>query len=346
MQKSFYLILCLLTTFSLYAKENQLIKPAALQAGDTVAIVSPGFRVHEDQHLEFAAERLEALGLKVIFGEAVLDQKGYLAGSDERRATDINKMFADPNVKAIFAVRGGWGSARLLDLLDYEMIKQNPKIFLGYSDITSLLLGIQRHANLLTFHGPVLNSELPAFTANYLRELLFDGKKVVFENEKVETDDLISTTNRIQTITPGTAQGQLIGGNLAVLSALLGSDFVPSFKDKILFLEDVGEDVYKIDRMLTHLKLIGALDEINGFVFGTCQNCTAGVPYGSFRLFEVMEQHIKPLGIPAWYGAMFGHQKKTFTLPVGAQVEIDAETGTIALLEPVVIVNASASSIN
>ncbi|MFA6036773.1 MAG: LD-carboxypeptidase [Legionellales bacterium] len=311
-------------------------KPAALQAGDTVGLVSTGFRMLDDMELQFAIERLQALGFKVKVGDAILKQHGYFAGTDAQRVDDIHKMFADKDVKAIFQLRGGFGSARLLNLLDYDLIKKNPKVFMGMSDTTALLLAIYAKTGLVTFHGPNASRPWPKFTQGYLQSVLFNNEQTVFSNPVIQQDDLTQTEDRIQTITPGTAKGRLLGGNLVVLASMMGSDYLPEWDNAILFIEDIGEDPYKIDRALTQLKLAGVLDKISGFIFGKCNECvptTPGSTYGSFHLMQVLNDHIKPLNIPAYYGAMIGHDSRIFTVPVGVVATMDASKGTIALQE-------------
>lgn len=314
------------------------IRPHALEPGDTVGLISSGFRVDSEAEVRYAVERLNALGLKAKLGQSILKQEGYLAGTDELRAQDINSMFADSSVRAIFQLRGGWGSARLLKYLDFDTIKNNPKIFMGFSDITSLLLAIHARTGLITFHGPLAAAyPWPTFTVNYVKGVLFEGELMTFENPLAEDeDDLTRTQHQIQVIADGETTGRMLGGNLTVLTSLLGTGYLPSWDDKILFVEDVAEDVYEVDRMLTQLELAGVLSRIRGFVFGTCTDCLAKTPYGSYRLLEVIKQHIEPLKIPAWFGAMIGHQEKMFVLPEGVLVKINASKGTIKMLEPAV----------
>jgi len=313
------------------------IKPMYLQKGDTVALISSGFRVPTAQDIQFATERMHALGLKVVYGKYILKQDGYFAGLDKQRAADINTMFANPKVKAIIELRGGWGSARILKYLNYPLIRQHPKILLGFSDITSLLLAIHKKTGLITFHGPLAASfPWTHYTVNYLKQILFAGKAITLQNPIIKSDDLTNTIDRIETIHPGSASGEIIGGNLTVLVSLLGSPYLPSFKHKILFVEDTREDVYQIDRMLTQLQTAGALKHISGFIFGRCTACTANVSYGSYRLNQVIRQHILPLNIPAWSGAMIGHQADMFTIGEGEKVRIDASRGTITMLHPAV----------
>jgi muramoyltetrapeptide carboxypeptidase len=268
------------------------------------------------------------LGLQVKPGRYVLERYGYLAGKDSDRAFDINTMFADTSVKAIIAMRGGWGCNRILPLLNYSHIRQHPKILIGYSDITSLLLAIDARSRIVTFHGPVATSTWNEFTVSYLKRILFGGEAVTMQN-------LHTGGTQVDTITPGKATGKLVGGNLSVLCAMLGSPYLPAWNRRILFVEDIGEDVYRIDRMLTQLKNAGVLNQISGFIFGQCTNCKPG-DEPTFSVMQVLRDHIQPLAIPAWYGSMIGHIKDKFTMPLGIDVEIDANVGTIQMLESAV----------
>jgi muramoyltetrapeptide carboxypeptidase len=304
------------------------LKPPRLKIGDTVGLISPA-SIIEPQDIEDAKQVLEKLGLQIKTGTHILDRYGYLAGKDADRAQDINIMFADQSVKAIIAMRGGWGCNRILPLLNYPLIRKHPKIIMGYSDITSLLLAINARSQLITFHGAVATSTWNQFTVDYLKRILFDGELVTMENNT-------TPTGKIEMITPGTARGKLIGGNLSVLSSMLGSSYLPSWRKNILFLEDIGEDIYRIDRMLTQLKNSGILNQISGFIFGQCTNCKVD-DQPAFTLMQVLQQHIKPLGIPAWYGSMIGHIPDKFTMPIGVEVEIDTNYGGIKMLEAAVI---------
>jgi len=267
----------------------------------------------------------------------LMDRYGYLAGTDEARAADINSMYADPEVDAIITLRGGWGCNRILDLIDYKTISKNPKIIMGYSDITSLLLAFYAKTSLVTFHGPVGISTWNEYSTDFVKRLLFEGESFTMENPTDIGDNLTQVKNRIQTIHGGQAQGKLLGGNLSVLTAMVGSDYMPEFKGNILFLEEVGEDIYRVDRMLTQLKLAGILGGRSGFDFGKCSDCDSGESYGSLTLEEVLDDHIKPLGIPAWYGSMIGHISDKFTIPLGVEAIVDADMGSIQLLEASVI---------
>lgn len=313
-----------------------LIKPRRLRPGDTVALVAPAGATFKTIELDIARESLEALGLKVQVGGHLLDRHGYLAGQDRDRAADINAFFADRAVSAVLPIRGGWGSSRILPYLDFDVIRRNPKIVLGFSDITALLLAIYAKSGLVTFHGPNGMGRWDEFSVGWVRRILLEREAVAMENLREKGDFLVQTEHRIQTITPGVVRGPILGGNLTVLSAIVGSPYLPDWEGSILFLEDVGEDIYRVDRMMTTLKLAGILNRIRGFVFGTCSECGPGEGYGSLTLEEVLKDHIGPLKIPAWHGAMIGHAMPQFTIPVGLPVEIDAASGRIRLLEPAV----------
>lgn len=312
-----------------------IIKPPKLKIGDTVGIINPaGFTSAED--IEDAKKTLESLGLKVKLGNHLLDRYGYLAGKDSDRAADVNAMFADRSVQAIIAGRGGWGCNRILPLLDYKSIRNNPKILMGYSDITSLLLAIYAKSGVVTFHGPVATSTWNEFTLDYAKRILFNGETVAMKNP-LPKDENINNPICAQTITPGKARGKLLGGNLSVLAAMVGSPYLPDWKQTILFVEEVEEEVYRVDRMLTQLKLAGMLNNIAGFVFGQCTNCEPKDREKSLTLTQVLQEHISPLRIPSWYGSAIGHIKDKFTLPMGVEVEIDASAGTIQMLESATI---------
>jgi muramoyltetrapeptide carboxypeptidase len=287
--------------------------------------------------VDVVEESLAALGLKAKRGPNLLNRRGYFAGTDRERASDLGALFADPEVRAIHCVRGGWGSARLLPLLDFAALARSPKILLGYSDVTALLLALHAKTGLATFHGPVGVSQWNPFNVGWIRRVLLDGEAVTFTNVKeVAPDALTQTDNRVQTITPGTARGRLLGGNLTVLTAIIGSGYLPEWEGCVLFLEDVDEAPYRVDRMLTQLRLAGILQKARAVVFGTCTRCDPGEGFGSLTITDVLHDHLAPLGVPAWRGAMIGHLDRQFTLPIGIEVEVDASAGTIRMLEPAV----------
>lgn len=313
------------------------VRPPRLRPGQTVALVSPASATFLRQDIDLATEVVEALGFRVRLAPHLADRYGYLAGRDAVRAADLNALFADPEVHGILALRGGWGSARLLPHLDFAKIAAHPKVLLGYSDITALLLPIHARTGLVTFHGPVGASAWTPFSVEHMKKVVVEAEAPTLVNPVEEGEGLVSREHRYRTLTPGLARGPLLGGNLTVLSHLLGSPYLPSWDGAILFLEDVDEEIYRVDRMLTHLRLAGVLERIAGFVFGACTSCEPGDGYGSLTLEEVFDDHVRPLGVPAYVGALVGHIDEQFTVPVGAPVEIDAARGSMRLLEPAVL---------
>lgn len=309
------------------ANRRPKIKPQALQKGDTLGLVAPASPIYESSVFDQMLSNLENLGFNLKLGDYVKSQRGYLAGTDEERASDLMNMFEDDSVDGIMCIRGGWGCNRILPLLDYDLIRSHPKVLCGFSDITSLHMALYEKSDLITFHGPVGKSAWTDITTESFWRIVGEGDPAVFMVPP-ELDKTFVTES-------GVANGVLMGGNLSVLSAMIGSEYVPSFNGAILYLEDIGESVYRIDRMLTQLKLAGVLDEISGFVFGQCTDCSAGD--NSLTLKQVLDDHIKPLKVPAFYGALISHEDNNITLPVGVEAEIDADRQTIHVLEKGVI---------
>lgn len=320
--------------FSSPYSSSQLL-PMPLKKGDLVGIISPSAAMADEMQFTFAREAMEAMGLNVVLGKHIASRRGHLAGTDAERAKDLNDMFAHKEVRAIICLRGGSGAARILPLIDYEMIRKNPKPLLGYSDITALHQAIYARTGLVTFHGPNGSGSWNSFNAKQFQDLFFSQDLLRFENEMPKGDDLVIKQNRTQTLRPGTAEGIIIGGNLTVLTAIAGSPYLPDFQDKILFLEEIEEAPYRIDRMMSTLKLMGALDKIKGFIFGQCTDCDPSGGYGSLTLNQILEDFISPLNIPAYRGAMIGHVPKQFIIPIGAKVKMDAGAGVFEMKERV-----------
>jgi len=306
-------------------KNHSLIKPSRLKRGDTVGLVAPAGIIYDDSEFGKMKRQLSDMGLKSTFGASVKKRYGYFAGTDRERADDLNRMFADSSVDGIMAVRGGWGCARILPYLNFKMIAQNPKIYCGFSDNTTLHHAFLSLSGLQSFHGPNGNSEWTELTRKSFQSVLMDGDSVEF----------ISKSD-VKSIRKGKAEGRLIGGNLTILTTTLGTPYEPDFSGAILFVEDISENTYKIDRMLAHLKQSGALDEISGFIFGKCTDCSAGSD-PTFSLMEVLNHHIKPLEIPAIFNADIGHEEDNLTIPMGAKARLDAGRGIFSLLEPAVV---------
>lgn len=319
------------TSFAGNFQEDILrVKPPALKPGDTVAITSPAGAIWDEKQPEQFGAILKSFGFNVVYGQTLKEKFGYFAGTDELRAKELMEFFADKKIRGIFCMKGGWGCARILDKIGYNIIQKNPKIIIGFSDITSLLLAINAKTGLVTFHGPVGNSGWNEFTKTVFSNVVMTPKVCTFPA-------VPSNEDKPFTITKGKATGVLVGGNLTILSSLIGSNYLPDFKGKILFLEEAKEEPYSIDRMLTQLKLAGILDSIVGFVFGKCAKCEAEEPLKAFTFHEVILQHILPLNIPAYYGAMIGHIENKLTLPLGIKANMDAGAGTLELIESSVL---------
>jgi muramoyltetrapeptide carboxypeptidase len=319
------------------AARTPLRKPPRLRAGDTVGLIEPAGFTDDQFDLALVKESIGAMGLVPKAAPHLAARWGYLAGKDEQRAADVNAMFADRQVRAIFAVRGGWGSARILPHLDWKTIRANPKLLIGFSDITALHMAIAARAGFTTIHGPNAASSWGALSWESFRAVAFEGQTPTYASPAAAEDRLAQRTGRVRTFRAGKASGPLIGGNLTVLTALMGTPYLPDFDGAILFIEDIDEAEYRIDRMLTQLALGGVLKRVAGLVFGQCTDCRArGPSYGGFTLSQVLQQHLEPLGVPAFQGALFGHVPNQFSLPVGVRAEIDAGAGTIRLLEPAV----------
>src|SRR5499427_3037350 len=250
----------------------KLIRPRALRPGATVGLITPSTYVSDPDRLALAERTVRYFGLNPKFGANVRKRNGYLGGSIEERVDDLHSMFGDPSVNAIFAIRGGYGSAQLLDRIDYDLLRKNPKIFLGYSDITALHLAIQKRAGLVTFHGPVALSDFSEYTQKHFRRALLETSPVGAVTNPPEANSL-RPSHTLRTVRPGKARGQLVGGNLTLISTTMGTPFEIETRGRILLLEDVDEQPYSIDRMLTQLRLAGKLDSAAGIVFGECKDC-------------------------------------------------------------------------
>ncbi len=307
------------------------LKPRALKPGDTIGIVSPSSPV-EQVDLEKGIECITARGYHVVLGPHVLDRLDtcdYIAGTDENRAADINAMFADPAIDAIFCARGGYGCLRLLDRIDWQVIGRSRKPFVGYSDITSLHLGVAKTSGLPTFHGPMVaaHARMTDATREQFWALL----------ESPEPTSIQDSERKPTTLVPGQVEGELAGGCLCLLAHACGSRYEPNFDGKIVLIEDVGEAVYRADRALWQLKNAGLLDSAAGFVVGTITGWKkeeADPPKNDpVRMFEEI---LGPLNKPTVLGFPFGHEPDPLLMPLGARVRLDGTAGTLELLEGVV----------
>ncbi len=321
---------------SAQTKPTALIKPRRLQPGATIGLITPATPTTDPDTLAKAERALKFFGFKVKVGKNVGRRAGYFGSSPEERLDDLHAMFRDAEVDAVFAMRGGYGSQHLLDRIDYDLIRRNPKLFLGYSDITALHLALNKHAGLVTFHGPNMLSEFTDYTQLHFRRALFDAKPLGVLANPPESNQ-IRPRYPTRTIRPGTATAPIIGGNLTLISTLMGTPYEIDCRGKILLLEDIGEEPYRMDRMLTQLRLAGKFKDAVGIVVGECVDCKPNEfkpSLGSnFSLGEVLDALLKPLTVPVFYGLTFGHTDDQLTLPLGVLATMDADKGTLEMKE-------------
>lgn len=319
------------------SSSSVIIKPARLKAGDKIAIISPGSYITEKE-LKDSIDNLQKLGFETTYSEKVLLQSGYFAGTDKDRAEDLMEKFSDKSIKGIVCARGGYGCARILPLLDYHVIRANPKVLIGYSDITALLYGIYIKAGLIAFHGPVGTSTFNDFSVDNFKKVLMNPEpNTVFENSTGDNDKNIYG---VTTIVDGKGRGRLAGGNLSIMVSLIGTSYDVSFSNKIVFIEEVGEEPYRIDRMLTQLIEAGKFKKASGIMLGLFKDCEIKKEDPSFRksftLMDVLMDRLSGLNIPVVYGMSFGHVNDKFTIPFGAVAELDSVKQTITLLDSAV----------
>jgi muramoyltetrapeptide carboxypeptidase len=308
-----------------------------LSPGQTVGLVAPSSAPNEPEDIRFAVEVLESLGFRVRPGAHVFDRQGYLAGTDATRAADLNAMFADDGIDAIWCVRGGYGASRILPMLDYDRMRRSPKALIGFSDITALHMALHTQADLVSFHGPVAWRSFTPYTLHEWKRVLCEtnvpvrlGAPPSFEPREGQVD----RKNRVMTLVPGRARGRLVGGNLCLMAHLTGTRYAPDLRGAILFLEDVDEPYYRIDRFLTQLWLSGSLDGVTGVVFGKFTRCEPSASFVQNRVLEdILAERCRTLGVPAISGFMVGHVDDQTTLPIGCLAELDADAGTVTLLE-------------
>jgi muramoyltetrapeptide carboxypeptidase len=317
-----------------------LLLPPMLKKGDRIGLIAPGSNAYEPEELKIAQETMAQYGFEVILGKHVGDQYGYLAGKDLDRAADLNEMFARPDIKGIATFRGGYGCCRLLPYLNYDRIRSNPKVLIGHSDITSLLIAIHQKTGLVTFHGPSGLTRVGDYAIEHIQRTIMTAKPAGSIAQPIVTPGEIDQDNRMITIVPGQATGRLIGGNLSLVTNLFGTPYEPDLRGKILFLEEVGEEPYRIDRMLTQLLLSGKLETLAGIAFGHFTDCypKEHLPtfMQTFSLENVLRDRCAELKIPILYNLMFGHLRQNATLPIGCLAKLDSTGKTLTLLESAV----------
>ena len=304
-----------------------VIFPPRLAPGDTIAIVAPASPPEKTEIIDESIERLTAQGFKVKPAKHLRKRDGYLAGSDEERAADINGAFADPEVKGVFALRGGYGSCRILPMLNYAAIRAHPKVFIGYSDITAMHLAILVKSGLVTFHGSNASSAFTKPNLAVCRSMLMGSRRPSGDRSTV----LFSARHnrKIKTVISGKVKGQLLGGNMTCLLRLIGTPYEPNFRGAILFLEDTGEKAYRIDGMFTHLRLAGILDQIGGLVLGQFDYNAS--PKEPRRIKACLQREAERIGVPCVSGAPIGHFAGQIIVPQGVPGELDASRGTLSI---------------
>ncbi len=315
-----------------------LIKPKRLQPGDWVGLITPASPPFESSAIFEGKAVLESLGFRVKLAKNLDKKSGYLAGSDKTRADDLHEMFLDSDVRAMIALRGGYGTGRLIEYLDFKLIEQHPKIIVGYSDISFLNLAIHQMTGLVTFHGPVALSSFNKYTTHYFMKVLTENAPVG-EIEKPPMSEL-QKFDGIFPIREGTASGPLVGGNLTMIISTLGTPFEIDTTGKILFIEEVGEEPYDLDRMLTHLRHAGKLDKVAGIILDKCARC-GPAEYkpafeNSFSIEEVFFDRLRDLNCPVLYGLSLGHAADKPTLPLGITATMNTQSGRIRIDESAV----------
>ncbi len=313
-----------------------LIRPRRLREGDTIGLLNPSGAIYERAPYEQTREALAKLGFKTREAPNARARYGHMAGTPQQRADDIHTLFADDGIAGVLAITGGSGANRVLPLLDYGLIGRHPKFLGGFSDLTALISAVHVKTGLVTFHAPLGRSDWNDFSAVHFKALVMQAEAPLLCSAAVNNADA-AAESRITTLRGGRAQGPLQGGNLAVLCSLVGTPYLPRLDGAILFLEDVNEYIYRVDRLLSTLMLSGALARVAGVVLGGFTNCLPSEgSFGTLTLDEVFDDYFGSLGVPVLRGLPFGHVKRKLTFPLGVRAELDGDAGSLRLLEPAV----------
>jgi muramoyltetrapeptide carboxypeptidase len=318
-----------------------LIRPRALSSNDTVGIIAPSSAIADPDDFAKIEPTVAHFGLKPKYGEHLRWRSRNLAASIEERVRDIHGLFADQSVKAIFCARGGYGASEIVAHLDYDLIRRNPKVFVGYSDITVLHQAIRRHAGLMTFHGPMpVASPMTDFTADWFRKAVFEARPLGRLGAPAESRPL-RPTYPLRTVVPGQITAPIVGGNLSMIIGMLGTPYELDTTNAILFIEDIDEEPYRIGRMLIQLKLAGKLDKAAGVIMGKCKDCGPSAYQPSFSspytLGEQIDNVLGALKVPVLSGMALGHTDDQLTIPLGAKATLDATAHTLTIEEAGVV---------
>ncbi len=316
---------------------KSLVRPPRLAPGSRVALVAPAGPLLDRDDLARAEALCRALEYEPVLGARAGGHHGYFAGTDEERLADLNDAFRNPVIDAVWCIRGGYGVTRILDGIDFDALARRPRAVIGYSDITALLAAVTRRAGIVAFHAPTARAEMPLFSRRHFAMVLATPAAAGrLEPLPAPPDVLVPHANRIVTIRGGVAEGPLAGGNLSLLQCLIGTPYFPALDGALLFLEDVNEDLYRIDRMLAHLRMVGALARLSGVLVGRFTGLRRQMADGAMGVDDVLAHYLRPLGVPVVSGLPIGHIDAQWTMPVGVRARFDADAGSVELLEPAV----------
>lgn len=317
-------------------KAKALRLPSRPEPGSRVALVAPAGPLLERDDLARATELCRLLGYEPVLGRHAGGHHGYLAGTDEQRLADLNAALTDPGIAAVWCIRGGYGITRILAGVDFAGFARGPKPVVGFSDITALLAALNQQTGVVTFHGPVARHAMTEFTRLHFERALGPASAGRLGRVSAPGGVLVPTSHRIMTIRGGVAEGPLQGGNLSLLQCLIGTPYMPDLDGALLFLEDVGEEVYRVDRMLSHLRLAGALDRLAGVIVGRFTDMGRRGADGALGFDQVLATYFEPLGIPVAHGFPIGHVDDQWTMPIGVRARLDASAGEVDLLQAAV----------
>ena len=314
-----------------------LVRPPRLSRGCRVALVAPAGPLLERDDITRAEALCRALDYEPVTGARAGGHYGYFSGTDEERLNDLNAALRDPAIDAVWCLRGGYGVTRILDRIDFAALARRPRPVIGYSDITALLAGVGRQSGMVAFHGPTARAAMPSFTRRHFDKVLSGTEPPGrLEPLPAPTEVLLPQADRVVAVCGGRAEGVLAGGNLSLIQCLIGTPWFPDLDGALLVLEDVNEDLYRIDRMLAHLRAIGALSRLAGVLVGRFTRCRRHLDDGSLGIDQVLAHYFAPLRIPVLMGLPIGHIDDQWTMPLGVRARIDADSGTVELLDPAV----------
>ena len=306
-----------------------MLKPKPLKKGDTIGLVGvSGALQNPEERYPKMMEAIDALGYKVIVADSCREQYGYLSGSDASRARGLNQMFADDRVDAVVCMRGGYGVARMLDQVDYDIIRANPKIFLGYSDITALHTAIHEKVGMVTFHGPMPSTCWTKFD-DFTRESMLRALTSTEPLGELKNPEGMEP----ECVVPGVCEGTLVGGNLSLIASACGTPYALDVEGKVLLLEDIGEKIYRLDSMLTQLRQAGMFEKCAGVVLGGFTDCTVEYENYALVLEDIVRDIIVPAGKPVLANMSIGHMDTKITVPLGVRCRLDATNGVLEITE-------------